>query len=235
MSWRQPDESAVTTLQPPEPSHEADPTPPQSPKPGLTGSRKLAVAVILVALGGGMAWQLVNHKGKEVGTVPTTEPKPGRPSVPGNPSRPPELRNTGEDFDTIVRSVKEFENWVYQHDPDPKWVDSIFDPGNQDEFGFEWAKRAMTALQSAGNRYDAPRVRVRKVIVRDRVSDHQVGVYVVYEGLPANVIDRDGKVSFPQKATPPTGYLEDWVRGEDGRWRLAHSVLLGPPDPEIVR
>ncbi len=28
---------------------------------------------------------------------------------------------------------------------------------------------------------------------------------------------------------PPTGFLEHWVRGEDGRWRVYQTTVLGPP------
>lgn len=237
MSWRRAQDSTVTTLPPPQ-SEQASraPTPPRG---GLKRWRVLAAVAIPFGLAGGLAWVLTGSGGGG-GTGRTTTTSVATlttfsTTLTPDPSRPPELRNMGEDFDTIVRSVRDFENWVYQYDPDPKWVPMFLDPRNEDEFGFEWATRAMTALRDARNRYDSPRWKVHKVALRDRVSDHQVAVYVVYEGLAANVIDDKGQLAFPQTPSPPTGYLEEWARGEDGRWRLAHSVMLGPPDPEVVR
>lgn len=236
MSWRRARDNTVTTLPPPESEQESRP-----PKPAPGGSKRwriLAAVAIPFGLAGGLVWVLTSGNGEGAGRTTTTSvatPTTVSTTVTPDPSRPPELRNTGENFDTIVRSVRDFENWVYQYDPDPKWVPMILDPRNEDEFGFEWTTRAMTALREAGNRYDSPRWKVHKVVVRDRVSDQQVSVYVVYEGLAANVIDHKGQLAFPQTASPPTGYLEEWARSEDGRWRLAHSVILGPPDLEVLR
>ena len=235
MSWRRTQDSTVTTLPPPQPEQEpGEPTP--SPG-GLTRGRTLAAVAIPLALAGGLAWVLASGGGGAGRTTTTSvaAPTTAATTVAPDPSRPPELRNTGEDFDAIVRSVRDFENWVYQYDPDPKWVPMFLDPRNEDEFGFEWAKKNLADLKAVGRHYYAPASKIHRVVLRDRVNENQVGLYVVHEALPANIVDRDGKVVVAQPTLGQTGYFEDWVRGEDGRWRLLHSAVLGPPGPQARR
>lgn len=244
MTWLRGDDRAVTTAQGSEPEEHAgspaggDPPEPQ-PQP-MALWRKVAVAVVLVALVVGIGWQLKasnDRDGQLVTPTSSTATIAESPtSIPAtvDPSKPPELRNTGEDFDSIVRSVNDFEDWVYQYDPDPKWVPFFIDPRNTDEYGYEAAKKGLADLQAAGQNFSSQPLRIRKVIVRERVSDDHVGIYVVYEGVPGGVVDSAGKVVKEWPVLPPTGYFEDWMRAEDGRWRPVHSVVLGPPAPEVL-
>lgn len=241
MSWRRGEGSAVRTLPEGDPQPEEDvgsPLPQPPPRAGISAWRRVAVAVAVV-LAAGSSWQLTRD-GTRGGPPPRpTSPTTGATAMPTSatpdPSKPPELRNTGEDFDTIVRSVHGFRNWVQQFDPDPKWVPLYTDPLNDGDYGFEREKKYLDDLKSAGHHYDAPATTIRKVIVRHRVTDDQVAVYTVYEGSPANIVDIQGTVVTAQPTLPPTGFLEDWVRGDDGRWRLFHTEVLGPPAPEILR
>lgn len=234
MSWLREEAGTATTDRH---VHQGDlpPEPPQGER--VAPWRMVAAAVFVVVLAVAAVWQLSDDGGGP--STPTTT-APSTTSAPTSattldPSRPPELRNTGEDFDAIVRSVEAFENWVYQYDPDPKWVPEYIDPRNSDEFGFKRTQESLAALRAAGERYDSATTRIHKVIVRDRVSEHQVGVYVVREHLGGAVVDRNGTVVLELERLPPTGYFEDWVRGQDGRWRLFHQVVLGPPSPEVMQ
>ncbi len=242
MSWRRGEGSAVRILPEREPQPEEDvgsavPLPP--PRPGISSWRKGAAAAVVVVLAAGVSWQLArggSGGGQSTGpTSPATPTTTVPTSSTPDPSEPPELRNIGEDFDTIVRSLHGFRTWVEQFDPDPKWVPFYIDPANDGEYGFEREKKFLADLKAAGHHYDAPATRIRKVIVRHRVTDDQIAVYTVYESSPANIVDRDGTVVTVQPTLPATGFLEDWVRGDDGRWRLFHTEVLGPPAPEILR
>lgn len=237
MSWRRGEGAVVTTLPEREPTpFEGAVDPPNPPSP-ITRWRKIAASAVAIVLATALGWQLTRNGPSDGSTRPTSPTTVGSvvPSTAAaGSSMPPELRNTGDDFDTIVRSVDDFENWVYQFDPDPKWADSTIHPENTDEYGYERERTNLAAFKAAGHHYDAPPTRIRNVIVRRQVTDDQVAVYVVREALPANVVDRDGNVVVKQPVLPPTGYLEDWVR-DDGRWRLFHTEVLGPPAPELVK
>lgn len=242
MSWLGEEAPTATTdrhIDPPG-GHRPPGPPEPTPAPALAPWRKVAVAVLVLGLAGGVIWQLTGDDDGRSATPPTTAAASTTPAAPTtattlDPSTPPELRNTGEDFDAIVRSVEAFEHWVYQYDPDPKWVAEYIDPRNDDEFGFKRTQESLAALKAAGERHDSPGSRVLKVNVSRRVSDHQVALYVVREALPGAVVDAEGQVVLRRQTYPPTGFLEDWVRGPDGRWRLFHSVVLGPPSPEVLR
>ncbi|MGH9164282.1 MAG: hypothetical protein ACRDZW_02065 [Acidimicrobiales bacterium] len=237
MTWRTDHESTVTTLNEPPPEDEV-PAPPPAATTGIAPSHKVAIAAVLVLLVSGLVWQLSSRGGGEPGATPTSIPTASTAapsSLPLDPSAPPQLNNTGEDFDAIVRSAGRFADWVYQFDPDPKWVPSYMDPDNTDEYGFSREEKNLADLKAAGHHYDSPATTIRKVIVRDRGSNDHVTVYVVYEFRPASIVDRDGKVVTTQPSLPLSGHLEDWVRREDGRWRQAHSVVLGPPAPEVLK
>lgn len=230
MNWRRGEDSAVTVLHGPEPEQEAGSpiTEPPSSPPGMAPWRKLAIAVVLVALAAGLAWQLTGDDGGGDVAAPTsvTTAATAPISAPGGQLQPPELRNTGEDFDAVVRSLENFTRWVYQHDPDPRWTGSIMHPECE---CFKETENRLTALKSEGQHFNSSGEQIRKVIVRDRLDINQVTVYVVYAGRTAGVVDAAGAVVQESEELPPTGINLELRRGDDGRWRTVQEVFLGPP------
>ena len=227
MSWRRGDDNGGAGLTVEEPKMDQE----SVVRPEQTGTdrplplwRKLAVGAIFAVLVGGLAAALLWNS-DEKATPPAPKSPAPTPAVEGTPPAP-ELRNTGEDFNAIVRSAKEFSNWVYQYDPDPKWAES-FDHPQCD--CFKVSQDGLATLKASGHRHKAPGVKVHKVILRDRTSPDQVTLYVVIEGLPGAIVDREGNVVQTRPGLPPTGFLEEWVRGPDGRWRAWQSTVLGPP------
>lgn len=227
MSWRRNGEHrhgvVVEEREPELGPNEASPLAPAKPRLALW--RKLAVAGVLVALLGGLAWTFIrDDEPDQVApvVVPSTTMAPTMPPATG----PPELRNTGEDFNDIVRSVSAFEDWVYQHDPDPKYVALI---KHQRCECYRVAEDGLASLKAAGQHHNSPGEKIRKVIVRDRPRPELVTLYVITEGLPGAIVDHDGNVVKERPPLAPTGFLEDWVRGEDGHWRKYGFTLLGPP------
>lgn len=218
------DGDAATTLHGPEPAHDAGP--PTQPSPTVAPWRKVAVAAVLVLLSAGVVWQLARSgsQGGEAAT-PTSTTTAGTDQSPST-ATPPELRNTGEDFEAIVRSLEQFTRWVYQHDPDPKWTGMVMHPECP---CFKETQDRLSALQAAGHHFDSEGEAVRKVIVRDRLDANQVTVYVIYEGRSAAVVDRNGRVVQAPQVVPPTGVSLELRRGEDGRWRTIQETYLGPP------
>lgn len=190
----------------------------------MTLWRKVALVAILAGLAVGLTVVLVQRGGGSdiadrapASTVPSGTPVPPRP----------ELRTTGEDFDAIVRSVDELSDWVYEYDPDPRYAALFDDPRCE---CYQTTEAALQSLKVSGQHHDSPGVRVHEVAVRRRASDHQVTLYVVIEGLPGSIVDRDGTVVQQRPTLPPTGLLEEWVRGPDGRWRTLDVTPLGPPE-----
>ena len=237
MSWLREEAGTATTDRH---VHQDDvpgpPEPPQGERPAPW--RMVAAALFVLVLAVAAVWQLTDEGGGEstprTTAAPSTTSSAPTTATTLDPSTPPELRNTGDDFDAIVRSVEAFENWVYQYDPDPKWVPEYIDPRNSSEFGFKRTQDSLAALKASGARHNSPPSRVLKVNVSRRTSDHQVALYVVREALPGAVVNAAGEVLLQRSMPPPTGYLEDWVRSPDGRWRLYHSVVLGPPGPGVL-
>lgn len=190
--------------------------------------RKLALATVFAALVGGLAWTFIGgddnkRQGAPLVRPPTTDAAPAPPAATG----PPELRNTGEDFNDIVRSVNDYVNWAFEHDPDPKWAPFIDHPECE---CFTTTTDAMASLRAEGHHHDSPGVKVHKVILRNRPRPELVTLYVIIEGLPGAIVDSNGNVVKERPPLAPTGFLEHWLRGEDGRWRTYKTTLLGPPD-----
>lgn len=229
MSWRRGnDAGAGVTVEEPNVNEQLPLAPEQAqPERPLPLWRKLAVGAILAVLLGGLGIALFLNANDETVEPPPAEPPAATPAVDGTPP-PPELRNTGEDFNAIVRSVVDFTNWVYQYNPDPKWVSHIQHPRCE---CFKQTESNLTSLTTAGYRHDSPELKVHKVLLRDRTSADQVTLYVIIESPPGGIVDREGKVVQQREALPPTGFLEEWVRGSDGRWRTWQSTVLGPPGP----
>lgn len=187
--------------------------------------RKLAVAAIFVALLAALGWTFIGDDDSDPSapvTVPSTTAAPATTAMAG----PPELRNTGEDFNDIVRSASVLEDWVYQHDPDPKYVPLIKHPNCE---CYKVAEDGLATLKATGQHHDSPGLKVHKVILRDRPRPELVTLYVIIEGLPGAIVDQAGNVVRERPPLAPTGFLEDWVRGEDGRWRTYQTSVLGPP------
>lgn len=241
MSWRRGEDSAVTVLHGPEPEQAAGP-PVTPPLPQRLGTwRKVAIAGILLVLSAGLVWQLTGRDDSAGDLVTPTSVARSAPAASSvtppqlDPATPPQVVTTGEDFDAIVRSHKALENWVYQFDPDPRWAPVLVDPGFIDEVGgFQRVRNSLALLQAAGQRHEVGRLRTLKVDVSSRVNEDHVLVYVVLEASPGRIIAADGTAVEDLPGLPPTGYMEQWLRRDDGQWHLVQSDALGPPAEGVL-
>ena len=138
-----------------------------------------------------------------------------------DPNAPPELRNTGEDWDQIVRSIVEYRHWLFTH-PDPGLLGNIettsYSGYNDDELG-------LMNLATKGWRYEPPRERVSVEIVqlRERVADNVAILFIRFGSTPPiRVIDPTGTVIQDSAGVPPTAILWTLVRepATDAHWRL---------------
>ncbi len=138
-----------------------------------------------------------------------------------DPDAPPELRNTGEDWDTIVRSIVSYRDWLFTH-PDPALLERIQVPGY--EF-FAEGQLGLTNLATKGWRYDPPpeNLTVELVQLRERTADNVVMLFVRFGPTPRiRVVDGAGEVIQDSPGTPAGASLWTLVRepATDAHWRL---------------
>lgn len=136
---------------------------------------------------------------------------------------PPELVNTGEDFDAIVRSFLAYGEWLSVH-PTPELVGEIYRSG-----GPAWSHlhAALTELKGRGFRTDGenPAV-VTETRVVERPNNDLAIVYVVIDNPAYSVIDEDGDVVERAAADPLTSWAYE-LRRADGRWLVENRTVLG--------
>ena len=162
-------------------------------------------------------------------TVPATTAPPVV-----DPNAPPELRNTGEDWDTIVRSIVSYRHWLFTH-PDPALLASI--RGAQ--------LRAVSPTVSWDSRTWRPRagvttrrvnaLTVELVQLRERVADNVAILFIRFGPTPAiRVVDRAGEVIQDSPGIPAGALALDAGARTGNRCSLATvqgDALHGPGRP----
>jgi hypothetical protein len=188
----------------------------------------LIVAVLAILAGGSF---VVLHRdggdGKAAtGTSATT-------TVVTASDAPPELKNTGEDWDQIVRSISGYLDWLFTH-PHPELLDNIMLNSYK---GYNDQKVGLTNLATKGWHYDPHYNPGSTELVR--LQDHprpDLAVVFVRSFDAANrVVDAAGK---PVIDTPGAGeasvlWTLQRVPPSDSHWRLANVTPFTdqPPKP----
>jgi hypothetical protein len=190
----------------------------------------VAITVFIV---GGLATVVVtrqhdrsheNTSSGRIGSVP--QPTTVTTTFLQNP-QPPPLLNTGEDWDTIARSIVAYNDWLYAH-PHPELLDQIIDPSNRD---YANTKLGLTNLATQGWHYDPPLppTVVQHVEMTTRMSPNRVGVVIRYGSAPEfRVVDQTGKVVQDTPAKTD-GNTVEWTlvkAPSDDHWRLADVLAL---------
>ena len=209
-------------------------TPPQPPSTepdrGLSRWRAGAVLAIFAVLIGAIAWGVISRRGdgdpKAAPAGPSGATATSQASTPGVAEQPPELVNTGENWDAIVRSMVAFNNWLYMH-PEPELLDTF---QLRSVPGYADAKLGLTNLATKGWRYDPPRVTAAVEIVRlnNRVNATTAAVFVRFGPAPQyRVVDQAGNEVANQPATT-VGNSVIWTLSQqaDGKWYLADVDAL---------
>jgi predicted lipid-binding transport protein (Tim44 family) len=133
-------------------------------------------------------------------------------AAPADPAAsPPELKNTGEDWDQIVRSIVAYEHWLFTH-PNPDLLVNTELPTN--DF-FDDRQLGLRNLATKGWRYDPPKqpLPVELVRMQHRLADNVVTVFVRFGPTPATrVVDSAGKVVQETPETPPNPVVWTLVR-----------------------
>ena len=174
----------------------------------------LAVLAVgsLVVLGGG---------GEDDGAQRATAGAPVTAAAADPAASAPELKNTGEDWDQIVRSIVAYEHWLFTH-PNPDLLVNTEVPSN--EF-FDDGQLGLRNLATKGWRYDPAKqpLPIELVRLHRRVADNVATVFVRFGPTPATrVVDPAGKVVQETPETPPNAVVWTLVRepATDAHWRL---------------
>ena len=188
----------------------------------------LVVAVLAVLAGG--SFVVLEGRGDDGGRG--AAPAPGAVTTVGDASStPPELRNTGEDWDQIVRSIYAFEHWLYLH---PQHGELLAQTELPSFAGFTDGQVGLRNLATKGWRYDPPRrpVSVELVRLQDRPRPDLAVVFVRSTVPPNRVVDASGQVVLNDPGTPSATVLWTLQRepASDSRWRIAKvTPLAGEP------
>ncbi len=136
----------------------------------------------------------------------------------------PELRNRGEDFERITRSLNDFGGWLYEH-PDPALVELSSVPGSPD---YEWFQPIIDEYAREGWR-DLPGGRSR--VVQVQVAQHDdsedralVAVLSEYDG--STTVDGEGTVVKEEEGREPTWHLWDLRFSPSHGWRVFEITFL---------
>lgn len=164
--------------------------------------------------------------------VVASEPGLAAPSPSPTPTADddpmPELHNTGEDFDRIIRSIEEFRNWLFRN-PDPALAGLIY---HEECECLAELERRLQLLIDDGVRFESSSSIVHEVDVLDRDPD-VVALKVVDEGQPQVLVDVETREVVDRgDGWDPRAYRFLLMRSEDG-WRVADIAgvpldLTGP-------
>ena len=223
MSWRQ--NSEITTA-PMEPATRPGQEGPQPISRGKTAVLAIVFVALIAGIVGLVATRGSNDGGQDgvqgaTGTVPVVS------TVPAQNDQRPALLNTGEDFDTIVRSIVRFSEWLKLH-PQPELLDEYTVPTHKD---YADTKLGLTNLATKGWRYDpipAP-VTVERVSVTTRMSPTRVGLAIRFGPAPQyRVVDQAGNEVYNQPAT--NGNTVEWTLVQtpagNPHWRIEAVLAL---------
>lgn len=178
-----------------------------------TPRRRLATGSLVVALlavftaAGFVAWQ----RGDDGSTEGSTGPGPTTTALAGDV--PPVLNTTGEDWDAIVRSIVDYQAWLFTH-PKPELLDNIFLPSYS---GYADGKLGLTNLATQGWRYD-PEFRpatVQLVRLFERPRADVAVVFVRSFDPPNRIVEQSGKVVLDSPGAGDTSVLWTLKRDTD--------------------
>lgn len=146
-------------------------------------------------------------------------------------SSPPELKNTGEDWDQIVRSIFNYQSWLFTH-PKPELLENVMLPSYD---AFADHKLGLTNLATKGWRYD-PQFRpstVELVRLQDRPRPDVAVVFVRNFDPPNRVVDSAGKVVLDSPGAGTASVLWTLQREpvSSAKWRIAKVTAFTDQPP----
>ena len=188
----------------------------------MSSRRRLAIGGLVVAVLAVLAagsFVVLEGRGDDGGQG--AAPAPGAVTTVVESSTPPELRNTGEDWDQIVRSIFNYQSWLFAH-PRPELLENIMLPSYD---AFADHKLGLTNLVTKGWRYD-PQFRpstVELVRLQDRPRPDVAVVFVRNFDPPNRVVDPAGKIVLDSPGAGTASVLWTLQRepASSAKWRIA--------------
>jgi hypothetical protein len=196
--------------------------------------RRTAAFVAGLAMVAGIAYFLVSDSGAEQPPPPSQgngSAESPRPTETPSPTTepPPELNNTGNDFEAIWRSINEYRNWLYMNEPSRKNLARIYEKQCK---CFRAEMNVVRKLAARNWLYDDQGVDVLSVKVIEQPSRHLVGLEVADELRSQRVVNSEGETMKQGPGWDPLRRLVSLHRGGDGRWRVDLARTLGPYEVE---
>ena len=189
----------------------------------MSSRRRLAIGGLVVAVLAVLAagsFVVLDGRGDDGGRGAAPAPGAATTAVDTS-STPPELRNTGEDWDQIVRSIFNYQSWLFTH-PRPELLENIMLPSYD---AFADHKLGLSNLATKGWRYD-PQFRpstVEVVRLQDRPRPDVAVVFVRNFDPPNRVVDPAGKIVLDSPGAGTASVLWTLQRepASSAKWRIA--------------
>ncbi len=157
-------------------------------------------------------------------TVPDTTTTTAAPTTTAVAEAEIPLPDTsGDDWFRIMSELENFAGWLFEN-PRTDLVNYFVHPGSEAEENF-----APTIQERAENQWRTlPGGRAVPVEVAPQsVEPDRVRLLYVYDFAGATVVDRDGNIVEEVPGTPRQALIVTLAKGDDDRWRLRQSELLG--------
>ena len=189
----------------------------------MSSRRRLAIGGLVFAalavLAGG-SFVVLEGRGDDGGQGAASAPG-AVTTVADSSGTPPELKNTGEDWDQIVRSIFKYQSWLFAH-PRPELLENIMLPSYD---AYADHKLGLTNLATKGWRYDPPfrPSTVELVRLQDRPRPDVAVVFVRNFDPPNRVVDAAGKVVLDSPGAGTASVLWTLQRepASTAKWRIA--------------
>lgn len=201
--------------------------PPEGPQSneGLSLARKITLVVVFVALLGVIVVGVISRRSGGDGVVAKVSPTTPAASLP-KADQPPALVNTGEDWDTIIRSIVAYNDWLRVH-PNAELLRNIWRPADVKQAP---ATPDFSDYRAKGWHYDpvpAP-LSVEEVRLSSYPFPNTALVYIRFGVIPEyRLVDQTGKVMSDEPSQP--GNAAQWtlrVDPGDGRWKIEKAERL---------
>jgi hypothetical protein len=187
--------------------------------------RRTAAVLVGLAMVAGIAYFLVSDSGADPPGPPPGNGSAESPTPTESPSPttepPPELTNTGIDFEAIWRSIEEFRVYL-AHNPDPSLLRQIYHPDCE---CYDREIRLLMRYQQRGWRFEGPATETLRVELVDRPATHVAVLRIVDRHDSQTVVNRNGDVIKTDVGWPRTQWAFTLNRNDNGRWRVRAIIL----------
>ncbi len=140
----------------------------------------------------------------------------------------PELINTGDDWDAIVRSHMRYADWMFVENPDHDLLTNIWASTKIE--GSYW-QRLFTRMRDENLRFEPHETKILETKVSGRSDDGMVVItWTVTETPEIYLVDEAGNVVETHPARHNEVWLQTWGRDHTGRWVAIDLDIFEKPN-----